>query len=192
MPHKEGEMAPRAFDAQGLARVREAFVGAARRAERRRQMLLAGGSVAAVLISVVAFSCRDGQSTTSRSTSAAGVAPRSMISLPSRRLAGSCRGAPSFGYSVSRGAFAYWYQVTSLVHSAASVAATISPTMALSNVDLPAFTLPAMATCSGASMRPSSPRSHRWVSGEPRYASMVRCSSLRAIDERSDALVTVP
>ena len=34
VPHKEGEMAPRAFDAQGLARVREAFVGAARRAER--------------------------------------------------------------------------------------------------------------------------------------------------------------
>jgi 2,4-dienoyl-CoA reductase-like NADH-dependent reductase (Old Yellow Enzyme family) len=34
VPHKEGEMAPRALDAQGLARVREAFVDAARRAER--------------------------------------------------------------------------------------------------------------------------------------------------------------
>jgi 2,4-dienoyl-CoA reductase-like NADH-dependent reductase (Old Yellow Enzyme family) len=34
LPHKEGEAPPRAFDAQGLARVREAFVGAARRAER--------------------------------------------------------------------------------------------------------------------------------------------------------------
>src|SRR6202035_1767949 len=34
VPHKEGEMAPRALDAQGLARVRDAFVGAATRAER--------------------------------------------------------------------------------------------------------------------------------------------------------------
>jgi NADPH2 dehydrogenase len=34
IPHKEGEAAPLAFDAQGLARVRDAFVGAARRAER--------------------------------------------------------------------------------------------------------------------------------------------------------------
>ena len=114
-----------------------------------------------------------------------------MTSRPSRRLAGSWRGAPCFGYSVSCGAGAYWYQVTSLVHSAASVAATISPIIALSNVDLPALTLPAMATRSGASIRSSSPRSHRWVSAEPRYASMVRWSSRRAVDERSDALVTV-
>jgi NADPH2 dehydrogenase len=34
VPHKEGEASPHAFDAQGLSRVREAFVGAARRAER--------------------------------------------------------------------------------------------------------------------------------------------------------------
>ena len=34
VPHKDGELAPLAFDAQGLARVREAFVAAARRAER--------------------------------------------------------------------------------------------------------------------------------------------------------------
>jgi 2,4-dienoyl-CoA reductase-like NADH-dependent reductase (Old Yellow Enzyme family) len=34
LPHKAGEMAPRAFDAQGLARVRDAFVDAARRAAR--------------------------------------------------------------------------------------------------------------------------------------------------------------
>jgi 2,4-dienoyl-CoA reductase-like NADH-dependent reductase (Old Yellow Enzyme family) len=34
VPHKEGEVAPRALDAQGLARVRDAFVGAAKRAER--------------------------------------------------------------------------------------------------------------------------------------------------------------
>jgi 2,4-dienoyl-CoA reductase-like NADH-dependent reductase (Old Yellow Enzyme family) len=34
LPHKEGEMAPRAFDAAGLARVRDAFVAAAKRAER--------------------------------------------------------------------------------------------------------------------------------------------------------------
>jgi NADPH2 dehydrogenase len=34
VPHKEGEMAPRALDAAGLQRVREAFVDAAKRAER--------------------------------------------------------------------------------------------------------------------------------------------------------------
>ena len=34
VPHKEGELPPLAFDAPGLARVREAFVAAARRAER--------------------------------------------------------------------------------------------------------------------------------------------------------------
>ncbi len=34
VPHKEGEMAPLALDAAGLTRVREAFVDAARRAER--------------------------------------------------------------------------------------------------------------------------------------------------------------
>jgi len=34
VPHKEGEVAPRALDALGLARVGEAFVAAARRAER--------------------------------------------------------------------------------------------------------------------------------------------------------------
>src|ERR1039457_1252823 len=34
LPHKEGEAAPRAFDAQGLARVRDAFVASATRAER--------------------------------------------------------------------------------------------------------------------------------------------------------------
>jgi 2,4-dienoyl-CoA reductase-like NADH-dependent reductase (Old Yellow Enzyme family) len=34
VPHKEGELAPMAFDAPGLARVRDAFVAAARRAER--------------------------------------------------------------------------------------------------------------------------------------------------------------
>ena len=33
-PHKEGELPPRALDAQGLKRVREAFVGAAKRAMR--------------------------------------------------------------------------------------------------------------------------------------------------------------
>jgi 2,4-dienoyl-CoA reductase-like NADH-dependent reductase (Old Yellow Enzyme family) len=34
VPHKEGEAAPRALDAAGLARVREAFVAAAKRADR--------------------------------------------------------------------------------------------------------------------------------------------------------------
>src|SRR5260370_924384 len=34
IPHKEGEAAPLALDAAGLARIRDAFVGAAKRAER--------------------------------------------------------------------------------------------------------------------------------------------------------------
>src|ERR1700686_2775621 len=34
VPHKEGELPPRALDAQGLTRVRDAFVAAARRADR--------------------------------------------------------------------------------------------------------------------------------------------------------------
>jgi 2,4-dienoyl-CoA reductase-like NADH-dependent reductase (Old Yellow Enzyme family) len=34
VPHKEGELAPLALDAQGMARVRDAFVSAAKRAER--------------------------------------------------------------------------------------------------------------------------------------------------------------
>ena len=34
LAHKEGELAPLALDAQGLKRVREAFVAAARRADR--------------------------------------------------------------------------------------------------------------------------------------------------------------
>jgi 2,4-dienoyl-CoA reductase-like NADH-dependent reductase (Old Yellow Enzyme family) len=34
VPHKDGELAPLAFDAQGLKRVRDAFVAAAKRAER--------------------------------------------------------------------------------------------------------------------------------------------------------------
>jgi len=34
VPHKEGEAAPKAFDAPGLARVRDAFIAAAKRAER--------------------------------------------------------------------------------------------------------------------------------------------------------------
>ena len=45
------------------------------------------------------------------------------------------------------------YQVTTRVHSPASVGAIASPTSALSSVDLPAFTLPAMATRSGSSNR---------------------------------------
>src|SRR6202167_6683048 len=36
VPHKEGELAPRALDAQGLVRIRDAFAAAAKRAERLR------------------------------------------------------------------------------------------------------------------------------------------------------------
>jgi len=43
--------------------------------------------------------------------------------------------------------------VTTRVHSPASVGAISSPTSALSSVDLPAFTFPAIATRSGSSNR---------------------------------------
>src|SRR4051812_18244907 len=45
------------------------------------------------------------------------------------------------------------YHVTIFVHSPASVGASSSPTSALSNVDLPALTLPAIATRNGSSIR---------------------------------------
>ena len=53
----------------------------------------------------------------------------------------------TFGAGASR------YQVTTRVHSPASVGAISSPTSALSSVDLPAFTFPAIATRSGSSNR---------------------------------------
>ena len=52
------------------------------------------------------------------------------------------------------------YQVTSLVHSPASVGASSSPTRALSSVDLPALTLPAIASRSGPESR--APASASW------------------------------
>ena len=45
--------------------------------------------------------------------------------------------------NVIDGVSAYRYQVTTRVHSPASVGAICSPSMALSRVDFPAFTIPA-------------------------------------------------
>jgi hypothetical protein len=65
----------------------------------------------------------------------------------------SCRGGELRGNIVTFGTWESMYQVTMRVHSPASVGAIDSPTSALSNVDLPALTLPAMATRSGSSKR---------------------------------------
>ena len=56
-----------------------------------------------------------------------------------------------------------WYQVTIWVHSPASVGASSSPSSALSRVDLPALTLPAIASRSGPVSR--SPISASWRVG---------------------------
>ncbi len=94
-----------------------------------------------------------GHCTSSRSTCSTGVPCRSNESAPLVREMASCRGAAARGYMVTFGEWASMYQVTIRVHSPASVGAIDSPTSALSSVDLPAFTLPAMATRSGSSNR---------------------------------------
>ena len=76
-----------------------------------------------------------------------------MLSLPSTRRTGNDRVRPPSTIMLTRGVAAYSYQVTTLVHSPASVGAISSPTSALSSVDLPAFIFPAMATRSGSSTR---------------------------------------
>src|SRR4051794_28915873 len=109
-----------------------------------------------VSISVIERSDDEGQSTTRRSTSSAGVSPRSTSMAPASRENGTCRGSlPSLGCSVTRYVMPSRYHVTIFVHSPASVGASSSPTSALSSVDLPAFTLPAIATRNGSSMRPT-------------------------------------
>ena len=65
----------------------------------------------------------------------------------------SCFAGAARGNMVTLGDWASMYQVTIRVHSPASVGAIDSPTSALSRVDLPAFTFPAMATRSGSSNR---------------------------------------
>ena len=59
----------------------------------------------------------------------------------------------------------YRYQVTTRVHSPASVGASRSPTSALSSVDLPAFTRPTSATRSGSSSRARWARSRATAAG---------------------------
>ena len=72
------------------------------------------------------------------------------------------------------------YQVTTRVHSPASVAASRSPTKALSSVDLPALIRPAMATRSGSSQ----PAHHRL---EPGLLGRARVGRHRVLQQRPDA-----
>ena len=151
-----------------------------RNATVRRETSFDVEAIPGVSIKVVARRLCAGQSTTSRSHSSADVAPRLISSAPSCRRTGSGRGVPMCGCSTIRGVVPSRYQVTTRVHSPASVGATCSPTSALSSVDLPAFTLPAIATRSGSSSRRSWSCSHRAVSGWWRYASIASSSTRRA------------
>jgi len=129
-------------------------------------------SMPGVSISVVPRKLCEGQSTVSRSILSGAVPPRSNVSAPSLRWMDSWRGLPGGepgpprGCSVTRGVGPSWYQVTTRVHSPASVGAISSPTRALSSVDLPALTLPAMATRSGSSKRARCVRSQWLACGE--------------------------
>ncbi len=109
---------------------------------------------------------RDGQSTSRRSTCSTGTPCRSNDSAPRFRAIVSARGGPWRGNIWTRGEGASWYQVTTRVHSPASVGAICSPTSALSSVDLPALTLPAIATRSGSPNRSSWRRSQPAACGE--------------------------
>ena len=106
-----------------------------------------------VSISVSSRSRWVGQVTTSRSTSPGAVPPRSTSSAPPCRRNGRLRGSPWRGCRTTRGWSPRTYQVTIWVHSPASVGASSSLTRALSMVDLPAFTRPAIATRSGPASR---------------------------------------
>ena len=77
--------------------------------------------------------------------------------------------------------------MTTRVHSPASVGAICSPTSALSSVDLPALTLPAIATRSGSSSRSRWWRSQPAACGLSAYASIVCRSSIRTDPVRSAA-----
>ncbi len=127
----------------------------------RAEICVDSDAIPGVSISVVVRRPREGQSTSSRSTSSGVLPRRSNSNRPSVRVTGSWRGAPERGIRVTRGLVASRYQVTIRVHSPASVGAICSPTRALSNVDLPALTFPATATRSGSSSRSIWSRS--WV-----------------------------
>ena len=79
-----------------------------------------------------------------------------------------------------RGVVPWRYQVMTLVHSPASVGAISSPMIAFRSVDLPAFTMPAIATRSGSSSRLACSSSRRSASGSSRYRSAAASSSPRA------------
>ena len=118
-----------------------------------------------VSMSVAAASPAVGQSTTSRSTCSAAASASSSRSSPRTRRTGSGRRDPSRACSTTRGTGPCRYQVTTRVHSPASVGAIRSPTSALSSVDLPALTRPARATRSGSSSRSCSARTRAAATG---------------------------
>ena len=113
-----------------------------------------------------------GSRTSTRSTSSGCSPPRSTRSAasPPRRSSGtrpSPLARPERSQAVASGSSPCTYQVTTLVHSPASVGATGTPTSALSRVDLPALTRPARATRSGESPSSAAVRS-RASHGRPR------------------------
>ena len=90
---------------------------------------------------------------TSRWSTCSAGRPREIRTAPSRRVNGRGSAPPPVRCAVTAYVGPSAYQVTIRVHSPASVGASSSPTSALSRVDLPAFTLPAMATRRGSSIR---------------------------------------
>src|SRR3954453_22003333 len=122
----------------------------ARNAPARDEVSRDSEAIAGVSISVWARRLWDGHCTSSRLTWSTGVPCRSKLSAPELREMVSWRGGAERGYIITLGTCASRYQVTTRVHSPASVGAISSPTSALSRVDLPALTLPAIATRSGS------------------------------------------
>ena len=117
----------------------------------RAETSVESDEVPGVSMIVVRANAEDGQSTSMRSTESAVYSPRSNVSLPSRRVTGTLNSAPFSAVAVTCGVVPFRYQVTTRVHSVASVGAISCPTSELSSVDLPALREPASATRSGSS-----------------------------------------
>src|SRR5215207_6848875 len=122
-----------------------------------------------------------GQATSIRSTSAADSSPRSTSRAPLSRFHGRVTGGPSSGWTTTDGAGPSAYQVRILVHSPASVGASSSPSRALSSVDLPALTLPAMASRRGPCSR------ERASASRPRAPSSLACAAARSSRAEMDS-----
>ena len=98
-------------------------------------------------------------------------------------LPGTVTAAPEFPLTPMVGPDAVH---TMRVHSPASVGASSSPTRALSSVDLPALTLPAMATRSGSSSRSSTAWSRWSAAGMAAYSCVAWVSRARTESSSRD------